>query len=137
MVVPTCPRCAAEVSLHEGRPAVTVAGHVELWHLDCWELRDVPVEAPVPAANPGTIVRSRRQQMMALFASRRARIAGGVAAVALVGGCLAVAMRSADVEAPELAPQLATASREPLAIRGAMPTREDPPPREARVLKPV
>jgi murein DD-endopeptidase MepM/ murein hydrolase activator NlpD len=46
-------------------------------------------------------------------------------------------MRSAEVEAPELAPQLATASREPLAIRGAMPTREDPPPREARVFKPV
>jgi murein DD-endopeptidase MepM/ murein hydrolase activator NlpD len=37
------------VALHEGRPAVTKHGVVELWHQACWELRDVPIVVATPA----------------------------------------------------------------------------------------
>lgn len=35
-----CPRCGGAVALHEGRPFVTAAGAIELWHLACFEDRD-------------------------------------------------------------------------------------------------
>lgn len=142
MVPPTCPRCESEVSLLEGRPAVTAVGHVELWHSACWELRDEPLAAAAASAeDPGTVRRRR-----SIFLDRlgrlgrpgpRARLAVEIAAVALAAGALAMTMRSVEADAPELGSSFAAASREPLAIRGAMPTREDAPPRAPRRGKPV
>ncbi|HWU90180.1 MAG TPA: M23 family metallopeptidase [Kofleriaceae bacterium] len=139
MVAPTCPRCASEVSLHEGRPAVTATGNVELWHLGCWENRDVPIAAAATESpeDPG---RGRRRWSIR-FGNRRpgarAWLAGGLAVV-LVGGGLAVMFaRGAEADAPQLASTFASASREPLAIRGSMPTREDAPPRAPRIFKPI
>src|SRR5436305_410479 len=50
-----CPRCATAVPLHAGRPVVSAAGAIELWHPSCWSVRDargvevVTVIAPRPA----------------------------------------------------------------------------------------
>jgi len=43
MVAGTCPRCGSTVALHAGRPFVTVAGVVELWHAACFDDRDALV----------------------------------------------------------------------------------------------
>ena len=121
--------------MHEGRPAVTATGHVELWHSDCWELRDVPIAvAAEEAALPGGV---HRRRWSGLRTSGRTRLALGLAAAALAGGGLLITMRTVDADAPQLAASFATASREPLAIRGSMPTREDAPPRALHRGKPV
>src|SRR5688572_26904871 len=49
MVAGTCPRCCHAVSLHEGRPFVTTDGAVELWHVRCFDDRDVLVTRSTPA----------------------------------------------------------------------------------------
>jgi len=133
MVPPTCPRCESEVSLLEGRPAVTAVGHVELWHSACWEIRDEPLAAAAaPPEDPGAMSRPWWVEL-----GPRARLAGGIAAFALTAAGFAMTMKSVDADPPELASAFAAASREPLAIRGSMPTREDAPPRATRTFKPV
>jgi murein DD-endopeptidase MepM/ murein hydrolase activator NlpD len=49
MVAGRCPRCGATVALHEGRPFVTAAGAVELWHAACFDDRDALVTRSTPA----------------------------------------------------------------------------------------
>jgi hypothetical protein len=49
MVAGMCPRCGANVALHEGRPFVTAAGAVELWHRVCFDDRDALVTRSTPA----------------------------------------------------------------------------------------
>jgi murein DD-endopeptidase MepM/ murein hydrolase activator NlpD len=44
MVTSVCPRCARVVDLHAGRPFVSAGGAIELWHVDCWERRDEPLD---------------------------------------------------------------------------------------------
>jgi murein DD-endopeptidase MepM/ murein hydrolase activator NlpD len=121
------------VSLLEGRPAVTTVGHVELWHSVCWEMRDEPLAVAVDAPQEAGVV--SRQWWVEL--GPRARLAGGIAAVALTAAGFALTMGSVGADTPELAPAFAAASREPLVIRGSMPTREDAPPRATRTFKPV
>lgn len=48
VVAGTCPRCGSAVALHEGRPFVTVAGVVELWHAACFDDRDALVTRSTP-----------------------------------------------------------------------------------------
>jgi murein DD-endopeptidase MepM/ murein hydrolase activator NlpD len=48
MVAGTCPRCGSTVALHEGRPFVTVAGVVELWHAVCFDDRDALITRSTP-----------------------------------------------------------------------------------------
>jgi Peptidase family M23 len=48
VVASLCPRCGSAVALLEGRPFVTVDGVVELWHLGCFEDRDVLVTCSTP-----------------------------------------------------------------------------------------
>jgi murein DD-endopeptidase MepM/ murein hydrolase activator NlpD len=128
--------------LTDGRPAVTAGGHVELWHPACWEQRDVPlavdaapVEAPSAAKRRWPIDLARLRELAPT--GKRAWIAGGVAALLLGGALATIYGGSADADAPLLAPAIAQVSREPLAIRGSMPTREDAPPRAPRQFKPV
>jgi len=49
MVAGNCPRCGGSVALHEGRPFVTAAGAVELWHRACFDDRDALVTRSTPA----------------------------------------------------------------------------------------
>jgi murein DD-endopeptidase MepM/ murein hydrolase activator NlpD len=42
MVVVRCPRCESAVELHEGRPRILASGSVELWHRQCWDIRELP-----------------------------------------------------------------------------------------------
>ncbi|MBL9017041.1 MAG: M23 family metallopeptidase [Myxococcales bacterium] len=65
MVVPGCPRCTHAVALHEGRPFVTPSGAVELWHRDCFALKDSPVEdsSSEIAASPPLPARAPRRAM--------------------------------------------------------------------------
>lgn len=48
MVAGICPRCNAAVALHDGRPFVTAAGVIELWHPSCFDDRDVLVTRSTP-----------------------------------------------------------------------------------------
>jgi hypothetical protein len=48
MVAGHCPRCGSAVALHEGRPFVTTDGVVELWHVVCFDDRDVLVTRSTP-----------------------------------------------------------------------------------------
>jgi len=127
MSAPGCPRCAGAVALHEGHPSVTSEGHVALWHRDCWALRDEPL--PAVASPTPTAARARRSRGLGSWA----RLA--VAAAGLVGGAR-IAASYWPVAAAD-APPLAIVAREPLAIRGAMPTRDDPPPSSRRFVKPI
>src|SRR5512141_1963583 len=45
-----CPRCMTAVALHDGRPNVTPAGTVELWHRDCWNRPAEIIALPAPSA---------------------------------------------------------------------------------------
>ncbi len=125
MSAPVCPRCAGEVALHEGQPSVTSEGHVALWHRDCWELRDVPLPTAELAAPSAP--RAKRR-----LADARKPIAAGLAAATVAGlaGWL-WPVAAADV------PPLAVAAREVLAVRGAMPAHDDPPPRSDRTVRPI
>jgi murein DD-endopeptidase MepM/ murein hydrolase activator NlpD len=83
-----CPRCGASVALHEGKPFVSTAGKVELWHPSCWQVRharpveEVTVIAPSPRRRAhvfssgavATISRNARS-------ARRAAVALGALAV--------------------------------------------------------
>src|SRR5262245_19366585 len=44
----TCPRCGGAVALHMGRPFISVAGAIELWHIACFEDRDALVTRSTP-----------------------------------------------------------------------------------------
>jgi Peptidase family M23 len=122
------------VALHEGRPSVTARGHVALWHRDCWDLRDVPL--PVAAADTAPVsapvVRSRPR--FGALRSRRAGLAAP-AATAVVAGVWGAA--SLQELSPDDAPPVALVARESVAVRSAMPAREDPPPRRHRAVRPI
>ena len=47
-----CPRCAREVTLHEGRPFVSPTGSIELWHSSCWAVRDERIVEEVTLVAP-------------------------------------------------------------------------------------
>jgi murein DD-endopeptidase MepM/ murein hydrolase activator NlpD len=113
------------VALHEGLPSVTSDGHVALWHRDCWELRDVPLPPAEPAPPAAPPARWR-------LADARRPIAVGLAAATIAGvtGWM-WPIAAADV------PAVAVASREVLAVRGAMPAHDDPPPRSDRMVRPI
>jgi murein DD-endopeptidase MepM/ murein hydrolase activator NlpD len=132
MTAPGCPRCAGAVALHEGRPSVTLGGHVALWHRDCWELRDVPLVGEAGAALSAP--RVKRSWRGAGAWARRAAGLAAVAGAVVAGTALAA---SAWPIAADTAPPLAIAAREPLLIRGAMPAHDDAPPRAHRFVKPI
>ncbi|NVB85232.1 MAG: M23 family metallopeptidase [Kofleriaceae bacterium] len=87
-----CPRCAKHVALHEGRPFVSASGAVELWHLTCWTMRDVPVVADVVAiAEPAPVRRAPKKLRL---------VAAGGASIALVAIATLSMSRSASAEHP-------------------------------------
>ncbi len=111
-----CPRCANAVPLHEGRPVVSTAGTIELWHPSCWAVRDargvevVTVIAPPPP--------------------RRLRWAAAGASV-LAG----LALCAAHVRPTHAASSLATidlAEHEKLPMKTILTSREDAPSLDAR-----
>lgn len=117
-----CPRCGSAVALHDGRPCVTAAGSVELWHRACFEIRDQPYEPP-QALEPPPVRYARASTVV----PRRARLVGvlsaaGVVGLALVGwataGTPAAAVANIDVSSPEQT-----------AVRGAVAIHERVPPR--------
>jgi murein DD-endopeptidase MepM/ murein hydrolase activator NlpD len=130
MTAPVCPRCAGTVALHEGHPSVTSAGHVALWHRDCWELRDVPLADPAAAAPPPA---RRPRRDLGAWARRVAGLAAAAGAIA-TGTAFVASVWPVSADA---APPLALAAREPLPIRGAMRAHDDAPPRMRREWKPI
>jgi murein DD-endopeptidase MepM/ murein hydrolase activator NlpD len=131
MSAPGCPRCARAVALHEGRPSVTSEGHVALWHRDCWDLRDEPL--PAVASTIPIAAHARRSRGLGSWAQLAARLAVATTVVVVAVRVTASLWPVAAADAPPLAIE----AREPLAIRGAMPTREDPPPRSHHFVKPI
>ncbi|HWO19423.1 MAG TPA: M23 family metallopeptidase [Kofleriaceae bacterium] len=110
---------------------MTARGHVALWHPDCWELRDVPL--PVAAADTAPVapvVRSGRR--FEVLRSWRAAVLGATAVALVAGG---VWTSREDVAAA--VPASALVARESVAVRSAMPAREDPPPRRDRTVRPI
>ncbi len=85
-----CPRCVKSVSLHEGRPFVAASGAVELWHLTCWGMRDIPL-----VAEPIALVEPARR------APRKLRlVAAGGASLALAALATLSVSRSASADHP-------------------------------------
>src|SRR5687767_8283002 len=82
MITAVCPRCASAVALYDGRPQITEAGSVVLWHLACYDARTMPVVEAAPA--PAPVEGSDRVGLPAR--GGRWRIAcAAVAALALIG----------------------------------------------------
>ena len=74
-----CPRCATAVPLHEGRPVVSTAGTIELWHPSCWAVKDARGVEEVTIIAP-----SRPRFRMRFAALGGAALAGLALCVALV-----------------------------------------------------
>ncbi len=138
MVVPGCPRCTRAVALHEGRPFVTTTGAVELWHRDCYAMKDEPIahSSSEIAPPPVTVVRApKRPRMIAIAISASAAL-GLVAAHVTLGGAAPLAPALANVElgatelpdapltatAPEIVPPAVRHVETALEVRYAMPT---------------
>ncbi|HSK00066.1 MAG TPA: M23 family metallopeptidase [Kofleriaceae bacterium] len=117
------------MALHEGQPSVTAEGHVALWHRDCWELRDVPLPPAEPAAPVAPPARWR-------LADARRPIAAGLVVGAVAGAIAGVTGWLWPVAAADV-PAVAVTAREVLAVRGAMPAHDDPPPRSDRTVRPI
>jgi murein DD-endopeptidase MepM/ murein hydrolase activator NlpD len=83
MVAALCPRCALVVALHEGRPFVSAHG-IELWHVGCWNNKDVHLVDDQPLIVPLEIQVTHPRR------SRKLPIAGGVAATAILVGVIAL-----------------------------------------------
>jgi murein DD-endopeptidase MepM/ murein hydrolase activator NlpD len=120
MATTACPRCARFVGLHEGRPFVTAAGVVELWHRICVEARNLPTLAdPVFVAPPAP---SRRKHWLI----------GGAAAASAALVVIAISQWTWAVtrEPPAAAlPNVDTRSEESLSISLTQTTPDaDPPP---------
>lgn len=102
MVVSGCPRCHGAVALHEGRPAVTSTGAVELWHRDCFALGPL-VELPAVAA-PVILVAParphRRRTAIAIAIAASTLVGLGTARVTL-GGTPAPALANVELAEPE------------------------------------
>ncbi len=112
-----CPRCANAVPLHEGRPVVSTAGAIELWHPSCWAVRDargveeVTVIAPPP---------------------RRRHVHWAAAGAAALAG---LALFAAHARPSHAASSLATidlAEHEKLPMKTILTSREDVPSLDAR-----
>src|SRR5215218_162595 len=110
MVAAVCPRCRGVVALHEGRPVVTEAGSVELWHLACHHVRDVPIVAEQEqiASAPNVVAPRRR------WPSRWAvgAAASGIVAIAVVQWAWA-----APPPAPSALASVSITTQEPIAAR--------------------
>ena len=111
MVTAACPRCARFVGLHEGRPFITAAGEVELWHRLCDEARHLPTLAdPVFVSPP----RPSRQKHWLI---------GAAAAAALVVIAISQWTWAVTREPPRVAlPNIDTATHEPLSLSIAQVT---------------
>lgn len=128
MVAASCPRCTSVVALHEGRPFVTAGGSVELWHVACWNKRDVPVVAvPEPAPMLAPVV-----WMMPVKPRRRrtAFVAAGCAALAI--GVVASHALAGDVVA-STQPAVEVAIAESTSLRARNAEHEVVPPKPSRV----
>ncbi len=115
---------------------MTADGLVALWHPDCWELRDEPLPSidPAPPAPPPARP-GRGFEAWARIVAGASATAVTLAAVTLAArGALAASVWPLDQDDTPAA----LAVREPLAVRSAMPAREDPPPRAERLtFKPI
>ena len=91
MVDAVCPRCSTVVGLLAGRPRVTPTS-IEVWHPECWQLRDVPLLPPVAEvvviATPEPPPRVKRLWKLPGDGVSRA-IGGGIAASTLGAAVLA------------------------------------------------
>ncbi len=129
MVAASCPRCANVVSLHEGRPIVTAAGTVELWHATCWERRDEPVivpgsivVAPSPELAPIAPVRRRRSR----WSRRGTAIAGSVSAAAVFALVIGFHTASGAIEEEQVDSDSPVVER--TSLRTANSAHESQPP---------
>ena len=124
MASAACPRCARSVGLHEGRPFVTAAGEVELWHRACHEARLLPTIAdPVFVAPPRP---SRRKHWLI----------GGAAAASAALVVIAISQWTWAVtrEPPDAAlPNVDTRNEEALSVKAAQGVREPVPPHRERI----
>ncbi|MBV8762028.1 MAG: M23 family metallopeptidase [Deltaproteobacteria bacterium] len=116
-----CPRCCSAVPLHEGRPVISTAGAIELWHPSCFAIRDsrgveqVTVIAPAPR---------RRGVHVA---------AAGVAALAGLALCAAhVRPTHASTSLASPAATIDVAEHEVLPLKTIATTQENAPSLEAR-----
>ncbi|HEY5933993.1 MAG TPA: M23 family metallopeptidase [Kofleriaceae bacterium] len=105
MATAACPRCARFVGLHEGRPFITAAGEIELWHRLCDEARHLPTLAdPVFVSPP----RPSRQKHWLI---------GAAAAAALVVIAISQWTWAVTREAPRVAlPNVDSPTHEPLSL---------------------
>jgi murein DD-endopeptidase MepM/ murein hydrolase activator NlpD len=123
MVAAVCPRCRGVVALHEGRPVVTEAGAVELWHLACHHVRDVPIVAELERIDSAPIV---------VVAPRRrwpSRWAVGAAATGIVAIAVVQWAWAAPPPAPSALASVSITTHEPIAAREVVAVRESVPPR--------
>lgn len=132
MLAAGCPRCRGAVALHEGRPVVTSAGAVELWHRGCFERRGEPVATIVAA----TTTTRAAMPVATLRAPPRAR-GLAVAAVATIA-CAGVAVRWTQEPAAQTSlANVELGAREELARDAEVAHQEPAPPVPVHVETPL
>ena len=138
MVVPGCPRCMRAVALHEGRPFVTATGAVELWHRDCFAIKDTPVAKSSSELTPASPARAPKRPRAIALAIATSTALGLVAAHVTLGGAAPPAPALANVEltaseapdapltatVPEAVPPRPPHIETALELRYPMPTHE-------------
>jgi murein DD-endopeptidase MepM/ murein hydrolase activator NlpD len=104
MVAAMCPRCDGAVALHEGRPIITPAGAIELWHRACWSVRDVPLRAAAPVEPPRPSLTPRTVRWIAAGIAASSLVAIGLAqwSWAEVAPPPASALANVELRSPEL-----------------------------------
>lgn len=116
------------MALHEGRPFISANGTIELWHADCWSLRDVPVVVEAaPIAVAIVMPPARKPRKIA------ALVVGGFAGSAVLA--MVIAQQAAAESAATSLVNVEVAATEVTSLRAASATRELVPPKPAGTLR--
>ncbi|HVK84898.1 MAG TPA: M23 family metallopeptidase [Kofleriaceae bacterium] len=118
-----CPRCLSAVALHEGRPFVTAAGAVELWHFACWARRDEPLveDSIAPLLARAQTVPPRPSKR------RQGVIATGLAAAAVLGIAF-TQLRTGDAAPPRGLVNVEIGTLESVSVGSQLAASDSPPP---------
>jgi hypothetical protein len=124
MMVASCPRCASEVTLHEGHPEIA-GTTIRLWHRACWDERAVPLTVAVAVVPPPPFVRRRYRRWY-------------IAPVAASAGMAVCCLHWATFPDAQLVPSITldTEESDPGLSHESVTVHEDPPPAMARVEEP-
>lgn len=119
------------MALHEGRPFIATNGTIELWHGDCWTMRDTPVvveAAPiaVAVAMPSSRTARKPRRIAAL-------IVGGFAGSAVL--VMMIAQQAAAESAATSLVNVEVVGNEVTSLRAASATRELVPPKPTNTLR--